>query len=70
MLISDAGTLNGGTFDGYADGRLVTVGVNQYMLNYNDTSGSKNFGDGEHANYMRVASSVSPLPRPTSAVSC
>jgi autotransporter-associated beta strand protein len=53
-LLSYAGAWNGGTFDGYADDSLVTVGVNQYMLNYNDTSGSQNFGGAEYANYMTL----------------
>jgi hypothetical protein len=45
-LISYAGTWDGGTFDTYADDSLLTVGVNDYVINYNDTTAGVNFGGG------------------------
>ena len=44
-LISYSGTWNGNTFDTYADDSTITVGADQFVLNYNDTSaGSVNGG--------------------------
>jgi hypothetical protein len=66
-LISYAGAWNGGTFDGYADDSLVTVGVNQYVLDYNDTSGGHNFGGGEYGNYMTLTSAnIAAVPEASS----
>jgi autotransporter-associated beta strand protein len=57
-LISYAGTWNGGIFDGYADDSLVTVGVNRYVLNYNDPTGGQNFGGGDYANNVTLTAAV------------
>jgi hypothetical protein len=62
-----AGTWNGGTFGGYADDSLVTVGANQYLVNYNDTSGGQNFGGSDHANYMTLtAANAAAVPEASS----
>lgn len=42
-LISYSGTWNGNTFDGLANGALVSLGANQYKLTYNDTNAGFNF---------------------------
>jgi autotransporter-associated beta strand protein len=68
-LISYAGAWNGGTFDGYADDSLVTVGVNQYVLNYNDTSGGQNFGGGDYANNVTLtAANTAAVPEASSFI--
>lgn len=45
-LISYAGTWDGNVFDTYADDSVVTLGGNQYVINYNDLTGGVNFGGG------------------------
>jgi autotransporter-associated beta strand protein len=45
-LISYTGTWNGGIFLNRADDSLVTVGVNTYVINYNDTLRGSNFDGG------------------------
>ena len=45
-LISYAGTWDNGTFAGRPDDSIVSLGVNQYMINYNDITGGSNFGGG------------------------
>jgi hypothetical protein len=44
-LINYSGTWNNGTFDGYADDSIFTLGANQWQINYNDTAGGSNFSD-------------------------
>ncbi len=34
--------------------------MNQYVLNYNDTSGGQNFGGGSFANYLTLTSTAVP----------
>jgi autotransporter-associated beta strand protein len=53
-LISYAGTWNNGIFLGHPDDSLVTVGVNTYHINYNDTLPGANFGGGAHGNYLTL----------------
>jgi autotransporter-associated beta strand protein len=68
-LLSYAGAWNGGTFDGYADDSLLTVSVNQYVLNYNDTSATpgENFGGGEYAhNVTLTAANTAAVPEASS----
>jgi autotransporter-associated beta strand protein len=68
-LISYAGAWNGGTFDGYADDSLVTVGVNTYRLNYNDTSSGQNFGGGAYANKVTLtAANTTAVPEASSFI--
>lgn len=45
-LVSYAGAWNGNVFDGFADDSVVTLGGNQYVINYNDVAGGVNFGGG------------------------
>src|SRR5262249_24744178 len=42
-LINYSGTWNGVGFANYADGRVFTLGANQWQINYNDTTGGSNF---------------------------
>jgi autotransporter-associated beta strand protein len=53
-LISYDGTWNGGTFDTHPDDSLITVGANDYVINYNDTTGGSNFGGGTFTNYLTL----------------
>jgi autotransporter-associated beta strand protein len=53
-LISYAGTWDGGIFLNRPDDSLVTVGVNDYMINYDDTTGGLNFGGGSYGNYVTL----------------
>jgi autotransporter-associated beta strand protein len=53
-LISYAGTWNGGIFLNHEDDTLVSVGVNTYTINYNDTAGGSNFGGGMHGKYLTL----------------
>lgn len=45
-LISYAGTWDNGTFDTHPDDSLITIGANQFVLNYNDITRGVNFGGG------------------------
>ncbi len=42
-LIAYSGNWNGGTFAGHPNNSLITVGLNQYALKYNDTTMGQNF---------------------------
>jgi autotransporter-associated beta strand protein len=53
-LISYAGTWNGGTFDGYADGSMFFVGSNQFVIDYDDPEAGANFGGGEFGNQVTI----------------
>lgn len=44
-LISYAGEWDDGEFDGFADDSQFAFGGNQWLINYNDTSGGTNGGD-------------------------
>lgn len=44
-LISYFGEWDGGEFDGFADDSQFAFGGNQWLINYNDTSGGTNGGD-------------------------
>jgi autotransporter-associated beta strand protein len=53
-MVSYSGTWDGGTFDGAADDSNVTIGLNEYVINYNDTTGGSNFGGGSFSNYVTL----------------
>ena len=54
-LISYSGAWNNNTFSGFADDSTITLGVNQFVLNYNDISaGSSNFGGGSFTNAVTL----------------
>jgi autotransporter-associated beta strand protein len=57
-LISYAGTWDNGIFVGHPDDSLLTVGVNNYIINYNDTLAGLNFGGGDHGKYLTLTASV------------
>ena len=48
----------GGTFTGYADDSLFTLGPNQWLINYNDTSGGTNFAGEQVANQWLTITAV------------
>ncbi len=49
-LISYAGTWDTGTFAGRPDDSIISLGVNQFVINYNDITGGSNFGGGLYGN--------------------
>ena len=53
-LISYTGTWDGHAFDTYADDSIITVGANQFVLNYNDTSGGSNFSGGTGTGFVTL----------------
>jgi hypothetical protein len=57
-LISYAGTWNNGIFVGHPDDSLLSVGVNDYIINYNDTLAGLNFGGGDHGKYLTLTAAV------------
>ena len=63
-LISYSGSWNQGTFTGLADDSTFTRGANQWLINYNDTSGGSNLlGGGSYANFV----TLTVVPEPASA---
>jgi hypothetical protein len=59
-MISYAGTWDGGIFAGAADDSIVSIGVNEYVINYNDTTGGSNFGGGSYGNYVTLTAIAVP----------
>jgi autotransporter-associated beta strand protein len=58
-LFSYSGSWNTGTFTGYADDSSFVLGLNQFLINYNDTSGGVN--GGSYSNFVTLT--VVPEPR-------
>lgn len=65
-LISYSGVWNGNSFDGYADDSSFIVGSNQYVINYNDTTGGSNFGGGPYGNFVTLT--VTAVPEASAAL--
>ncbi|MEX0642811.1 MAG: autotransporter-associated beta strand repeat-containing protein [Pirellulales bacterium] len=61
-----AGMWNGGTFKDKPDGSTVTVGVNQFVLDYDDIASGVNFvADLGSSNRFVTLTSVIPIPEPS-----
>lgn len=61
-LISYDGAWNGGTFTGLADDSVLTSGVNQWLINYNDTTGGANQGGGTGSAFVTLTAGAVPEP--------
>jgi autotransporter-associated beta strand protein len=54
-----------GTFAGYADDSIFTLGSNMWQINYNDTTGGSNFSDDQTGSGFVT---LTVVPEPTSAI--
>lgn len=61
-LIGYDGAWNGGIFAGLADDSTFTLGANQWMINYNDTTGGTNQSGGAHTSYLTLTAGQVPEP--------
>jgi autotransporter-associated beta strand protein len=61
-LIRYQGAWNGATFNSYVDGGLVAVGANQFVIDYNDTTGGVNFGGGTSSGTYLTITSITAVP--------
>jgi hypothetical protein len=61
-LISYKGTPVTGGFSGYTDDTTYAFGSNQWLINYNDTSGGTNFSGQQNGDYF-VTLTMVPEPR-------
>jgi autotransporter-associated beta strand protein len=59
-LINYSGALTG-TFLGYADDSIFTLGANSWQINYNDTTGGSNFSSEQtHSNFVTLTAVPEP----------
>ena len=61
-LMSYVGTWNSGIFDGYSDDSVIKIGVNDWMINYNDITGGSNFLSDQSGANGFVTLTVVPEP--------
>jgi hypothetical protein len=62
-IINYDGNWNGGTFAGLANLSTTTIGLNQFVIQYDDLVGGTNFGGGAYGNGTgHVTLTVSAVP--------